>query len=138
MTLPSNEKRSLSVRAFVTFSGKTIYSPVQDWIVSTPASSSNSNSDVRIAAIRSGLKEGCSRLPSTLNIKYVGPGPSSGGNPSRTYSVNGLFNVIIYDLGDSWNFGAYPLFGQNQDTAALWNCGSGGKGAVLRMYFVDK
>ena len=138
LSLPSNEKKSLSVRAFVTFSGETIYSEVQDWIVSTPASNSNSNSDVRIAAIRSGLKEGCSRIPSRLNIKYVGPGPSSGGNPGRTYSVNGIFNVVIYDLGDSWNFGAYPLFGQNQDTAALWNCGSGGKGAVLRMYFVNK
>ena len=138
VTLPSNEKKSLSVRAYVTFSGETIYSPVQDWIVSTPASSSNSNSDVRIAAIRSGLKEGCSRIPSTLNIKYVGPGPSSGGNPSRIYSVNGIFRVVIYDLGDSWNFGAYPLLGQNQDTAALWNCGVGGKGAVLRMYFVNK
>ena len=138
VTLPSNEKKSLSVRAYVTFFGETIYSTAHDWIVSTPASGSNSNSDVRIAAIRSGLQEGCSRIPSTLNIKYVGPGPSNGGNPSRAYSVNGIFRVVIYDLGDSWNFGAYPLLGKNQDTAALWYCGVGGKGAVLRMYFVNK
>jgi len=138
LTLPSNEKKSLSVRAYVSFSGQTIYSPIQDWVVSTPASSSNSNNDVRISAIRSGLREGCTRLPGSLNIKYVGAGPSSGGNPSRLYSVNGIFQISIYDLGDSWNFGAYPLLGQNQDTAALWNCGAGGKGAVLRVYFVNK
>ena len=138
ISVPNLIDDKLFIRVLTKVNGTTLYSNSPNWIVSTPASSSNSNSDVRVAAIRSGLKEGCSRLPSTLNIKYVGPGPSSGGNPSRTYSVNGIFNVIIYDLGDSWNFGAYPLFGQNQDTAALWNCGSGGKGAVLRMYFVDK
>lgn len=136
VTLPSNMKSSLSLRAYVIFSGKTIYSSVQDWVVSKP--NITPDSDTRITAIRKGLKEGCTRIPSQLDIKYVGPGPSNGGNPSRTYRVNGIFTVAIYDLGNSWNFGAFPIFGENQSTAALWNCGGGGKGAVLRMYFVSK
>ena len=135
ISVPNLIDNTLAIRIAFKLNGDVITSNSPNWI---STKSTDNNKDVRISAIRKGLQEGCSRLPKTLNIEYVGAGPDSGGNPSRMYSVNGVFNLIIYDLGDTWNFAAYPFQGQNQVTAAQWNCGAGGLGAVLYNFFVNK
>jgi hypothetical protein len=136
VSVPNKLDSTLVVRALAKLADGSIYSETRSWTADAPASSNVS--DPRVAAIKEGLRNECRNLPSSLSVSYVGAGPSSGGNPSRKYSVNGVFTLAIYDLGSSWNFGAWPIFGLNQDTAEFWDCGYGGRGAVLLNYFVSK
>jgi hypothetical protein len=138
VSMSNKGDKNLYVRALVMVTGATISSNISSWVSTPSISTDNPNKNIQIAAIRLGLRDGCKRLPYTLNIEYVGPGPSNGGNRSWIYTVNKIFSLMIFDLGESWNFAAYPLLGQNQNTAALWNCGAGGKSAVIYNYFVKK
>lgn len=136
VSIPNRLDSSLNVRALAKMADGSIYSEIKSWTTDTPSSSNVS--DPRIGAIKEGLRRECRNLPSSISVSYFGTGPSSGGNTSRRYSVNGIFTVAIYDLGTSWNFGAWPIFGVNQDMAAIWDCGYGGPSAVLLNYFVRK
>lgn len=132
LTLPGVSKKSIAVRSYVLYDGEKYYSEISQW-----TSTSNSLTSLS-SVIKKGLMEGCTNLPSSLNIKYKSTGNYVGNSPGGLYSVNNSLNLVIKDGGSNWIFSAYPPSGQNQITAAKWNCGSGGSAAVMRIYFVPK
>ena len=94
------------------------------------------NADVIYPALRTG----CHNLPTYLNVEFVGDGPKTkSGSSSTLYSVNNLLQVALFDVGDHWEVGAWPITDMtNRETASEWDCGAGGAAAVLGTYFVNK